>query len=128
MGNDWEVATDYTQSPYSIWICWKPQQVEVQTLISRPQFVHFLVKDKRSPFASQITFVYGLNTINERKVLWKRLRTLNNSTTDPWIVLGDFNVVLSVNDRQNGVPVHPTEIKDFQECIEELGLRQLKRT
>ncbi|XP_070023042.1 uncharacterized protein LOC142176274 [Nicotiana tabacum] len=47
---------------------------------------------------------------------------------DPWIVLGDFNTILSVNDRQNGVPVHPAEVKDFQECIEDIVLGQLKRT
>ncbi|XP_019227287.1 PREDICTED: uncharacterized protein LOC109208612 [Nicotiana attenuata] len=92
MGNDWEIASDYNQSPNGrIWIGWKPQQVEV-------------------------------------KALWQGLRNLNNNITDPWIVLGDFNAVLSVNDRQNGILVHPNEIKDFQECIEDIGLGQLKRT
>ncbi|XP_019235888.1 PREDICTED: uncharacterized protein LOC109216211 [Nicotiana attenuata] len=40
----------------------------------------------------------------------------------------DFNTILSVDDRQNGVPVQPAEVKDFQECIEDIGLGQLKRT
>nr|XP_009763624.1 PREDICTED: uncharacterized protein LOC104215506 [Nicotiana sylvestris] len=129
MGNDWEIATDYTQSPNGrIWIGWKPQQVEVQIVASRLQFMHCLVKDKGSNFTIQITFIYGLNTINERKALWQGLRTLNNNITDPWITLGDFNPVLFVNDRQNGIPVHPNKIKDFQECIEDIGLGQLKGT
>ncbi|XP_019248358.1 PREDICTED: uncharacterized protein LOC109227614 [Nicotiana attenuata] len=44
------------------------------------------------------------------------------------IWIWDFNAILSVNDKQNGVPVHPTEIKDFQDCIEDIGFGQLKRT
>lgn len=87
--------------------------MEVQILIYGPQFVHFLVKDKGSLFASQITSVYGLNTINEIMVLWYGLRALNYNIIDPWIMLGDFNAILSVNDRQNGVPIHPAEVKDF---------------
>ncbi|XP_019236831.1 PREDICTED: uncharacterized protein LOC109217052 [Nicotiana attenuata] len=113
MGNDWEIAADYTQSPNGrIWIAWKPQQVEVQIVTSMPQFVHCIVNDKGSTFTSQITFVYGLNTINERRALWQGLRNLNNNIADP----------------QNGIPIHPNEVKDFQECIEDIGLGQLKRT
>lgn len=48
--------------------------------------------------------------------------------TDPWVVLGDFNTIISVNDRQNKIHVHQDEIKDFHECIEDVELGQLSRT
>ncbi|XP_075108719.1 uncharacterized protein LOC142180400 [Nicotiana tabacum] len=40
---------------------------------------------------------------------------------EAWLVIGDFNNVLPVNDRINGQPVHQTELVDFQECIKDIG-------
>lgn len=44
---------------------------------------------------------------------------------EAWLVIGDFNNVLSVNDRLNGQPVHQGEITDLQDCIKDTGLGQL---
>ncbi|KAK4357209.1 hypothetical protein RND71_022819 [Anisodus tanguticus] len=46
---------------------------------------------------------------------------------EPWVVLGDFNTVLSVHDGINGQPVHTHETTDFQSYIEDIGLGQLTR-
>lgn len=40
---------------------------------------------------------------------------------------GDFNTILSVNDRMNGNLVNQTEVHDFQNCITYLGLGQLNK-
>lgn len=54
-------------------------------------------------------------------------KQIGDTMIDPWIVLGDFNTILSVNDRINGLPVYPSEIVDFQEGIAEAGLGQITR-
>lgn len=46
---------------------------------------------------------------------------------DLWIVLGDFNAILFVHDRVNGLPVKQSETKDIQNCIQEIGLGQINR-
>ncbi|XP_070032816.1 uncharacterized protein [Nicotiana tomentosiformis] len=46
---------------------------------------------------------------------------------EAWLVIDDFNNVLSVNDRLNGKPVQQAELVDFQECIKYIGLGQLNR-
>ncbi|XP_019252913.1 PREDICTED: uncharacterized protein LOC109231732 [Nicotiana attenuata] len=50
-------------------------------------------------------------------------RNLKNiQSNGPWLIIGDFNSVLHVDDRMNGVPVHQTEITDFQNCIDDIGV------
>lgn len=83
------------------------------------QIVHYFVIDRNSSFSSYITFVYGLHTIYDIVSLWGRLRSVQ--TTGPWLIIGDFNTVLHVEDRLNGAPVHQAEIADFQYCIYEIG-------
>lgn len=59
--------------------------------------------------------------------MWDQLRSLNNNITKLWLVMSDFNTMLSVNDRLNGNPVHQAEILDFQNYITDVGLGQLNR-
>ncbi|XP_019248341.1 PREDICTED: uncharacterized protein LOC109227596 [Nicotiana attenuata] len=96
-------------------------------LVSHMQLVHCKVEDKESQFACEITFVYGMNTQQERQELWRILKQINSSITEPWMVIGDFNAILSVHDRVNGLPVKQSEMEDFQNCIQEIGLGQLSK-
>lgn len=43
------------------------------------------------------------------------------------MILGDFNSVLTSQDRVNGLPVLITRTQDFQKCLHDLQLGQLDR-
>lgn len=43
----------------------------------------------------------------------------------PWIIGGDFNAVLQLQDRKHGNPVTKAETRDFSDCIQELKLNEL---
>ncbi|XP_070004400.1 uncharacterized protein [Nicotiana sylvestris] len=52
LGAEWQVHCDYIGCPNGrIWVCWKPQLVEVDVQILGPQIVHYKVKDNGSQFA-----------------------------------------------------------------------------
>nr|TKS05769.1 hypothetical protein D5086_0000129850 [Populus alba] len=72
------------------------------------------------------SFVYGFNTISLRRSLWDDLRRWSPNT--PWLVLADFNSVLSQEDKHSGAPVTSYEITDFRECCSDLGLAYLNST
>ncbi|XP_009768813.1 uncharacterized protein [Nicotiana sylvestris] len=46
---------------------------------------------------------------------------------EAWLILGDFNTVLSINDRINGNHVSQSEVVDFQACVEDTGMGLLNR-
>ncbi|XP_021769467.1 uncharacterized protein LOC110733686 [Chenopodium quinoa] len=81
------------------------------------------VKDLQSK--NLITFVYGLHTIHDRMQLWTGLKGLPSASI-PWLCVADFNFVLSVSDRLNGAAVSEYETRDFQQCIDDLALVEIK--
>ena len=60
-----------------------------------------------------------------RRPLWDNLRRFSSSHI-LWILLGDFNNVLSAEDRVNGLPVTMYESRDFKDCCYDLGLSDLR--
>ncbi|KAM6548138.1 hypothetical protein CsatB_019814 [Cannabis sativa] len=65
------------------------------------QFVHCYVKLASCEYGFCATFVYGINTIDKRKSLWEDLLKLK-MVVKPWVVLGDFNAIINIDDRVGG--------------------------
>ncbi|XP_057955482.1 uncharacterized protein LOC131149232 [Malania oleifera] len=74
-----------------------------------------------------LSFVYGFNSILARRGLWMDLTRFSH-THDPWLVLGDFNCVMSSEEKQNGVPATAYEVKDINDCFMEASLMDLNYT
>ncbi|XP_070002176.1 uncharacterized protein [Nicotiana sylvestris] len=72
------------------------------------------------------TVVYGLHTVQDGKELWRNLRDIERIQQEPWLVMGDFNVILEVEDRVHGNVVQDHEIRDFREFVEDAGMTKLK--
>ena len=64
--------------------------------------------------------MYGSNTVVARRALWNDLRSWDSC--DPWMILGDFNAIMSQADKHNGEPVSGYETSDFFHCCTDLGL------
>ncbi|KAJ8540119.1 hypothetical protein K7X08_026508 [Anisodus acutangulus] len=92
--------------------CWKNNAVSVTIFPSKLQVVYCFVEDGNSQFASYVFFVYGFNTILEQEI-WEDLKLINTSMNAPWLVLGDFNSILSA------------ETQVFQDCIDDTRLGKL---
>ncbi|KAI5683711.1 hypothetical protein M9H77_04939 [Catharanthus roseus] len=61
----------------------------------------------------------------DHKPLWNSLTEFGNSVHAPWLVLGDFNSVLSGGDRNGNAHVSSYEVRDFMYCCVDLGLVDL---
>ncbi|XP_070045606.1 uncharacterized protein [Nicotiana tomentosiformis] len=58
----------------------------------------------------------------ERLELWDNLYYLALDMELPWMVGGDFNVILSEEEKIRGQPVYPPEYEDFAFCVNSCGL------
>ncbi|XP_070033084.1 uncharacterized protein [Nicotiana tomentosiformis] len=72
-----------------------------------------------------LSMVYAYNSRAERKSLWSYLANISRGCHLPWLVVGDFNSVLRIDDRIGGNPITVGEIMDFHECVEECELIEL---
>ncbi|KAH0724701.1 hypothetical protein KY284_000566 [Solanum tuberosum] len=58
--------------------------------------------------------------------LWTAIQQLNNNIKDPWVIMGDFNSILTQEDRPIGSQVQEAETRDFRECLNECNLSELQ--
>ncbi|XP_049385889.1 uncharacterized protein LOC125850006 [Solanum stenotomum] len=67
------------------------------------------------------TVVYAKCNANERLRLWDEIYSLSYNFSLPWIMGGDFNVIMGVEEKIGGLPV-----EDFAFCINSCDLSDVK--
>ncbi|XP_062104287.1 uncharacterized protein LOC133815464 [Humulus lupulus] len=105
-------------------VAWNPLSFDVDIRGSSSQWMHFAVTAKNG-IQVVITVVYAFNDKVGRERLWEDLESMANSVSDPWIVMGDFNAMLSPEDR---FPYHGngSDLLPFQHCVEHCKLSDMK--
>ncbi|XP_058783262.1 uncharacterized protein LOC131657933 [Vicia villosa] len=122
-GKDWSYLDNYSHHNNGrIWIIWKNQEVQIKLVCEEEQFIHVEVRGLDGSFQYFATIVYAMNQLNRRKVLWEQIDNLGNAINMPWIVMGDYNNVLSSKDRIGGNPVHISEYCDLDDMMQRQGL------
>ena len=70
--------------------------------------------------------MHGFGSVESRTPLWSDISHIINSYARlPCIILGDFNVILSEDEKRGGSPYHPSESFDFQNFISDCSLMDL---
>ncbi|XP_075082443.1 uncharacterized protein LOC142166836 [Nicotiana tabacum] len=64
-----------------------------------------------------MTFVYAKCSSLDILELWDSLYYLASDMELPWLVGGDFNVLLNEKEKIGGLPVYPPEYEDFAFCV-----------
>ncbi|KAG5581460.1 hypothetical protein H5410_052087 [Solanum commersonii] len=124
---NWIWHHNYVEDPGGrIWILWNPKIVEFQLRGTRRQVIHGTVKVKGSDMIFDLIMVYGLCTCLDRREMWYELTQYNMRCRQPWLVMGDFNSILHIEDRVVGSQVQEAELRDFKQCLLDTGLTELK--
>lgn len=69
--------------------------------------------------------MYAKCDASRRMELWDDIYSLANGMSSPWLIGGDFNVVLSGEEKIGGLPVVDSDHEDFRTCIESCELAQV---
>ncbi|XP_075658876.1 uncharacterized protein LOC142628717 [Castanea sativa] len=108
-----------------IWQLWNSEAVEFTHLSSMEQEIHALVKLSCSNFSWIISAIYASPRLAKRRILWHNLSLVNATYNLPWIMLGDFNEVLSGEEKLGGRPVNAYRARLFQDCINKCGFMDI---
>ncbi|KAL0355322.1 UNVERIFIED_CONTAM: putative mitochondrial protein [Sesamum radiatum] len=73
----------------------------------------------------RFTGFYGHPKTAKRKLTWSLLRRLNRQSQRPWLCMGDFNEILSQQEKQGNYPRAPWQIAAFRECLADCNLNDL---
>ena len=106
---------------------WDPTILDVTLLFSYDQVIHVQVLDLQNQTSLRVSFLYGHNDYIPRRELWASLKLFSTTTSSsPWMVLGDFNVVIHGREKVGGDTSCPSYIEELNLCCFEAGLEDLK--
>ncbi|KAL3534633.1 hypothetical protein ACH5RR_003094 [Cinchona calisaya] len=71
-----------------------------------------------------VTVVCGKNKPEERHALWSHLVYLKSLITSPWLILGDFNSIRTVNERLGSSDFDFRAMEEFHQCIHQLDVEE----
>ncbi|XP_059310282.1 uncharacterized protein LOC132061497 [Lycium ferocissimum] len=92
------------------------------------QFIHGIVSVRTLNMKFAFIAVYGLHTTEARRTLWVDLTQIQSTMQAPWLAIGDYNAILSEDDRQIGSPVQKVEVRDFSNFLDDTGLTIIRAT
>ncbi|CAA7029178.1 unnamed protein product [Microthlaspi erraticum] len=125
---NWSCIANYDHSDLGkIWIIYK-SPTKVRLLFEDLQSITVEVTlDSGESFI--YTAVYASNDYDTRKELWISLRDTFSSfnlSSRPWMVIGDFNEILSPTETSNPAIFRTTlAMRNFGDCLAEVGLFDL---
>ncbi|XP_058748416.1 uncharacterized protein LOC131621394 [Vicia villosa] len=122
-GTYWKHLDNYNHRPNGrIWIMWQEKNESFVKIASSDQFIHCKVTEKENKMVKWITIVYAQNQLQHRRKLWNDIRNCAGSVQGPWMIIGDFNNVMTSRDRIGGKQVQLAEYVDLEQMMEDVGL------
>ncbi|KAF7154187.1 hypothetical protein RHSIM_Rhsim01G0110800 [Rhododendron simsii] len=105
---------------------WWNNDVSVDVEVANKNVMHTVISSLVDSRCWVSTFVYGSPTHAGKELVWNMIRGIACSENIPWMCIGDFNQVLSVEDKRGGNIPNMGRIRVFQEMLEECGLTDLE--
>lgn len=105
---------------------WDPRFFEVIHLFETDQVIHCLVTNKQSQVHFFASFVYAANDHMIWRSLWHSLEIFKQLVTDfPWVIVGDFDAMLSEEEHAGGSFNSYTAISEFCGCVAQIEVMDL---
>ncbi|XP_056687460.1 uncharacterized protein [Spinacia oleracea] len=104
---------------------WEPDFFDVDIRGTSSQFIHCLITLKGINMSFFGTFIYGMSDRTDRLTLWEDLVTLSGTIQCPWVIMGDFHSIMTMEDRI-GNPIIFSEIQPVRDCMASCELVEIK--
>ncbi|XP_020881895.1 uncharacterized protein LOC110228556 [Arabidopsis lyrata subsp. lyrata] len=112
-----------------IWLVWDPS-VSVLVFKKSEQMILCSIKVPEVATSFVAAFVYGKNTVIERRLLWEEISLLAHTSPlcdTPWVLMGDFNQIAETTEHFSIIPssFSLSGLDDFQGCLRDNDLNDL---
>lgn len=124
----WEFNYDHHYNG-RIWVGWDPDIWKLAVLSSSAQHISCSVQRHSTGETFVVSFIYGFNTVAERRILWDELIAVQSSFRDdlPWCLIGDFNVCMEPSET-NSTSSWNSSMSEFRDLVAHLGVTDLSYT
>lgn len=107
-----------------IWVLWSTN-IHVDILANHFQFIHMRLSFLQERVSFLFSAIYGSPQPPTRKFLWEDLANLAPADTSPWLLTGDFNATVSMDERRGGAGRPNYGCSSFKAFIHQQGLIDL---
>ncbi|XP_021840005.2 uncharacterized protein [Spinacia oleracea] len=122
----WCFTTNLSQHKNGrIVVGWDPISFDVDVKFMSSQMVHCFVTSKPAGHTFWCSFIYGHSDKKDREALWKDLSHLATSISMAWVIMGDFNAIMAIEDRVGSL-VKWGEIQPMRSCMSSCNLAEVK--
>lgn len=104
---------------------WWNEDVEIEVDSATKNLIHTMVRVKSNSVCWATTFVYGSPLNSGREFVWEEMKDIASSESLPWLAIGDFNEVLSLDDKVGGNCPSPRRLASFHDMLNCCGLVDL---
>ena len=108
-----------------LWVLWKKEEAEIDLLAAMEQEIHAMVKVCGSNLTWFISAIYASPRLAERRLVWSNLLEIAKLHNHPWLMLGDFNEILSSEDKFGRNNLNLNRTLDFKSCLDDCNFLDL---
>ncbi|GJT53771.1 ribonuclease H-like domain-containing protein [Tanacetum coccineum] len=120
---EWVLNTTDSCKGCRIAVGWDPFVISASLLAQSDQVMHLSVRSLLDDKLMYVSVIYKEISPKTRAKLWRNLCDhMSIAGNEPWVLLGDFNVILKSNENSNGLNVRSEGTQDFKECFDCLGI------
>jgi len=110
----------------SIWMLWNVStSCQVEILTHSEHSIHALVKVASPSLSFLLTAVYASPNFHKRQLFLDYLQNLATLVDLPWVLMGNFNDMLSEVQKIGGLPLNRNRLNAFRNCLDNCGLMDL---
>lgn len=127
----WNLLSNYELSRLGrIWVLWGPN-ISVLVEFKSSQLITCSIKMPNVDEEICCSFIYASNEVEARRELWRDLKNQQDDASlrgKPWIIFGDFNETLDLEDHSNSVsaPQITSGMCDFQDVVRYCSLSDMR--
>ena len=108
-----------------LWVLWKKEEAYIDLLAATEQEIHATVKVRCSNLTWFISTIYASPRLAERRLVWSNLSEIAKLHNHPWLMLSDFNEVLSSEDKFGGNQINLNRAMEFKDCLDNCNFLDL---
>ncbi|GJY02010.1 RNA-directed DNA polymerase, eukaryota, reverse transcriptase zinc-binding domain protein [Tanacetum coccineum] len=127
----WKWTSNGSLCPKGSWIILglNDDIVDVMIMAQTNQVMHIQINIRVNNKVLFCSFIYVDNYYVDRHALWNNLAGHASLMQDkPWVLLGDFNVALNLEDHSCGGYKPNIAIREFKECVQKMDVMDVNAT
>ncbi|CAH9146008.1 unnamed protein product, partial [Cuscuta epithymum] len=105
-------------------LMWR-ESISVEIIGSAANYIDCLVQTDEVESKWRSTGFYGYPDRTRRRESWALLRHLSLLSDKPWLLMGDFNDIVSDSEWRGRIPQPPWLLRGFREAIQHSGLQNV---